>query len=95
MKRALATEPQVNIDIAGPHQMRSGAVVLLCTDGIVEAMDAGGKQFGVARLKELIRKNLALPIAELVKKIGDEVQAHYVAEAPDDDLTVLALRRTA
>jgi len=39
LTRALATEPQVNIDISGPHRMRSGAVVLLCTDGIYRVLD--------------------------------------------------------
>ena len=79
------TGPTIKIDV--------GDLVVLCTDGIVEAMDAGGKQFGVTRLKDLIRKNLTLPIGELAQKIGGEVQAHYQADAPDDDLTVLVLRR--
>ncbi len=75
--------------------MEVGDMVLLCTDGIVEAMDVTGKQFGVKRLKEFVRKNLALPLTELVFKIGEEVQGHYEGDAPADDLTVLAVRRTA
>jgi len=79
------TGPTIRLDV--------GDVVVLATDGIVEAMDTHGKQFGLARLKDFVRKNLALPLTELVTKIGDEVKAHYQAEAPADDLTVLALRR--
>jgi phosphoserine phosphatase RsbU/P len=79
------TGPTIRLDV--------GDIVVLATDGIVEAMDPHGKQFGLARLKELVRKNLALPLERLVATIGDEVKAHYQAEAPADDLTVLAIRR--
>lgn len=80
------TGPTIRLDV--------GDVVLLCTDGIVEAMDAKGKQFGLKRLKEIIRRELNRPLQELVNCIGAEVQSHYVGDAPDDDLTVLAVRRT-
>lgn len=80
------TGPTIKIDV--------GDIVLLCTDGIVEAMDATGKQFGVKRLKEFVRKNLSLSLPHLVLKIGEEVQSHYPGDAPADDLTVLAVRRT-
>lgn len=81
------TGPTIKLDV--------GDIVVLCTDGIVEAMDAGGKQFGLTRLKDLVRKNAALPMQELAKKIGAEVQGHYKTDAPADDLTVLVLRRNA
>ena len=47
------------------------------------------------RLKEIIRRNLNLPLSELVQKIGEDVKAYYVGEVPADDLTVLAVRRMA
>jgi serine phosphatase RsbU (regulator of sigma subunit) len=56
-------------------------------------MDIGGRQFGTKRLKEVIRRNLARPLEELVEKIGEDVKAYYVGEVPADDLTVLAVRR--
>lgn len=80
------TGPTIRVDV--------GDVVLLCTDGIVEAMDAKGKQFGYKRLKDIVRRELNRPLEELVNVIGAEVQSHYVGDAPDDDLTVLAVRRT-
>jgi serine phosphatase RsbU (regulator of sigma subunit) len=68
-------------------------LVLLGTDGIVEAMDQGGNQFGTDRLKQLIRRLAHTPLPELVRNIGREVELHYVGDSPPDDLTVLALRR--
>jgi serine phosphatase RsbU (regulator of sigma subunit) len=68
-------------------------LVLLGTDGIVEAMDQSGNQFGADRLKQLIRRLAGVPLPTLVRTIGREVELHYVGDSPPDDLTVLALRR--
>ncbi len=73
--------------------MAQGDLVLLCTDGIVEAMDERGQQFGVKRLHELIRRYARGPVRTLVQRIGAEVSSHYESEAPSDDLTILAIRR--
>jgi serine phosphatase RsbU (regulator of sigma subunit) len=69
--------------------------MVLATDGIVESFDQRGQQFGEERLKQLMVKLARAPIQELVRSIGREVELHYVGDSPPDDLTVLALRRTA
>jgi serine phosphatase RsbU (regulator of sigma subunit) len=76
-----------------PLQLEVGDLIVLGTDGIVEAMDQRGKQFGVARLQQIIARLADAPLPELVRNIGREVELHYVGESPPDDLTVLALRR--
>jgi sigma-B regulation protein RsbU (phosphoserine phosphatase) len=68
-------------------------LIVLGTDGIVEAMDQRGAQFGVERLQQIIARLASAPLPELVRSIGREVELHYVGESPPDDLTVLALRR--
>ena len=68
-------------------------LIVLGTDGIVEAMDQRGSQFGVERLQQIISRLANAPLAELVRSIGREVELHYVGDSPPDDLTVLALRR--
>jgi serine phosphatase RsbU (regulator of sigma subunit) len=79
---------------AGPPQkFESRDLLLLVTDGIIEAMDSRGEQFGVERLQKLVQKLAAAPIQELARGIGREVELHYVGDSPPDDLTVLALRR--
>jgi phosphoserine phosphatase len=78
----------------GPQlSMHKGDLLVLATDGIVESFDAGGEQFGVERLKQLLGKLAKAPIQELVRSIGREVELHYVGDSPPDDLTVVALRR--
>jgi phosphoserine phosphatase len=71
-----------------------GDLVFFCTDGVVEAMDGDGKQFGQHRLQELIRQHPQTPVQQLVAAIGAAVSSHYVGDSPPDDLTILVARRT-
>ena len=75
--------------------MHPGDIVILGTDGIVEAMDQRGTQFGNERLQECILKGAAGPLPELVRNVGRAVELHYVGDSPPDDLTLLAVRRNA
>lgn len=78
-----------------PVVLDRGDLVVLCTDGIVEAMDDDRQQFGQARLEQIIRENATAPVAEIVRLVGENVEQHYVGESPPDDLTILAARRNA
>ncbi|MDX1947633.1 MAG: SpoIIE family protein phosphatase [Pirellulaceae bacterium] len=75
--------------------LAEGDLLVLTTDGIVESFDQQGSQFGVERLQGLIRQLARAPLDDLVRAIGREVELHYVGDSPPDDLTILALRRTA
>lgn len=81
--------------LAAPLQLERGDLLVLCTDGIVEAMDAAGEQFGRARLEALIRAHRDEPLQQLLDRIGAAVTAHYEGDTPPDDLTILAARRKA
>ena len=70
-----------------------GDIVLLCTDGIVEAVDRDGKPFGEERLRQIIRSARNDTAEQLVRQIGTAVEAFYEGDGPSDDLTVLGLRR--
>jgi serine phosphatase RsbU (regulator of sigma subunit) len=78
---------------AKPIEIGLGDLIFFCTDGVVEAPDASGEQFGNRRLMELIRDHRDLPVRRLVEMIGAAVGEHYVGESPPDDLTILAARR--
>jgi phosphoserine phosphatase len=76
-----------------PLVLERGDLILLCTDGIVEAMNDEHQQFGQARLEEIVREHASAPVDEIVSRIGESVEGHYVGESPPDDLTILAARR--
>lgn len=71
-----------------------GDVFVFCTDGIYDAMNAAGEEFGVERVVDLVRTTRTAPAAAIVDAIVDAVRA-FEGEAPQaDDLTVVAVKIT-
>ena len=74
-------------------QPREG--IVLYTDGITEASDAAGEQFGPARLHAFLRQSQA-PSAQLLIAALDEAVRTFVGAAPaSDDVAYLVIRREA
>lgn len=84
---------QCEYPVAQPLEIRTGDLVLLCTDGIVEAADQDRELFGTRRLREAIRELADSPLEELVARLGRRVEDFAHREHPADDLTILAIRR--
>jgi serine phosphatase RsbU (regulator of sigma subunit) len=78
-----------------PIDLGPGDMLVLCTDGIVEAMDSDGRPFGQGRLVELLRELAGGPVSDLVERVGRAVEEHYAGSSPPDDLTILVVRRRA
>ncbi len=76
-----------------PFVMEPGDLLLLCTDGIVDALNPAGEHFGEERLRQLIRQSRKASAEELVKQIAAAVMAHVGDQTPSDDLTILAVKR--
>lgn len=68
-------------------RLQSGDQVLLYTDGILEATNRNGEEFGISRLGESFRK----PAASAQSILGD-VQRFAQGAALADDVTAVALR---
>jgi serine phosphatase RsbU (regulator of sigma subunit) len=69
-----------------------GDLVFFYTDGINEAHGKDGEQYGEDRLLELITDIRDLPAEEITKKVVEDVQNFAVADMPQDDMTVVALK---
>ena len=76
-----------------PFTVDVGDLMVFCTDGVVEALDRDGQRFGRARLEEIVRAALPLPVTQIVGRVGAAVQDHYGGGSPPDDLTILTVRR--
>jgi sigma-B regulation protein RsbU (phosphoserine phosphatase) len=75
-------------------ELRPGDVLVLCTDGITEAMAPDDALFGEHRLVDELRRHGALPAREILAAI-ERVVAGFTAGAPQaDDATLLVLRCT-
>ena len=74
-------------------EMKTGDCLLLYTDGINEAENAAGDQFGLDRLQEVFRCAAPEGPAAVLRSIQDEVQAHVQGHPQSDDITVIAIQR--
>lgn len=70
--------------------MEPGDVLCLYTDGIIEAHDEEGVEFGLERLVERVRVNRARPAQEIVQEVLAAVEAW--GEEGEDDRTVVIVR---
>src|SRR5712664_1107443 len=67
-------------------RMSPGDSVLFCTDGITDAFDKDGEQFGVERLQELCRDQRHLSPTELLGKIFSAVEEFSRGREQHDDM---------
>jgi phosphoserine phosphatase RsbU/P len=70
-----------------------GDLLVIYTDGVTEAADASGNEFGEERLIETVCKNRELPPAHLVSAIQRAVQGFSDGEQFDDLTLVVARAR--
>ena len=70
-----------------------GATLVIYSDGITEAFNADGEEFGDARVLRTLAANAAADAAATCQALVDAVRQHAPGTA-SDDITVLALKRT-
>jgi sigma-B regulation protein RsbU (phosphoserine phosphatase) len=78
------------------HELRlaPGQTLLLYTDGWTEA-DREGEEYGIGRAAAAFRRGASLPLPELLAACRDDVDRFLGGSPRSDDLTLLAVRRTA
>jgi sigma-B regulation protein RsbU (phosphoserine phosphatase) len=80
---------EVSFDLA------SGDVFVFCSDGIFEAADAQGEEFGAARLIAVVERCKTGTARHMVDEIFAEVQAFRGETPANDDMTAVAIRITS
>lgn len=71
-----------------------GNLVVMYTDGVTEATNMLGEEFGTDRIKEIVEGNREASCKELCDLIFKAVEEHTEAAPPKDDRTVLVLKKT-
>ncbi len=74
--------------------LRAGDLFVFCTDGVFEAMDAEGREFGSARVIQTLAAARGGTAQEIVDTIFTAVQGHRGSTPPNDDTTVVAISIT-
>jgi sigma-B regulation protein RsbU (phosphoserine phosphatase) len=72
--------------------IEQGDVVLLTTDGIIEAANDAGEQFGLARLRSIVAENAGRNAREVVEAVCDAVDTFVRGRPLRDDATLVALK---
>ena len=70
-------------------EMKYGDRLYMWSDGIIEAANAHGDMFGDARLMQLFRNALPVPVCSRV--LGEDVLAFIGDQQASDDLTLIEL----
>ena len=66
---------------------------MLFSDGVTEAQDEAGEEFGEARLLEVLRDGVGATVGDLVAGVFAAIDA-FAGGAPQfDDITMLMVRR--
>ena len=71
----------------------SADVLLLFTDGITEAENDAGEQYGIERLCDSLQRNLAQDAKHIQRAIVEDVMAFIGKQTVFDDLTLLVIKR--
>jgi serine phosphatase RsbU (regulator of sigma subunit) len=75
-------------------RLSSGDLVAIFSDGITEATNAGGEEFGEARLQRVLDVHAGRPAPELCALVLEAVQEYLAGEPPQDDMTIVVARAT-
>jgi sigma-B regulation protein RsbU (phosphoserine phosphatase) len=68
--------------------------LLLYTDGVTEALDANGDEFGPERMIECVRASAPGGAAAVITGLIDELRRFVGAQPQNDDITLIAIRKT-
>jgi len=73
--------------------MHPGDVLLLYTDGVVEAEGADGEEYGIERLMRSVERLHEMEAEKLVAAIVDELDAFSSGNPQIDDITLIAIAK--
>lgn len=88
---ALGVIEQVDLDEV-ELELKRGDTVVLYTDGVTEALNEAGEEFGSARLMAVLRAQSGSSARELIAQIRDAIQTFTGNQPQFDDITLMVLK---
>jgi PAS domain S-box-containing protein len=88
----LAVSADIDFPTQGPYRLESGDLLLLTTDGIIEAMSTRGEYFGTERMLAALRSHCNLPACEVVAGLCKEVREFIQPAEAADDITAVIVK---
>jgi sigma-B regulation protein RsbU (phosphoserine phosphatase) len=78
----------VETRVLGPHEL-----LFLHSDGLSEARDALGQEFGDARIEAALRRWVVLPAPTLASQMAADMHRFLGVATAEDDVSVAVIRR--
>ncbi len=74
-------------------ELPAGGLLLVYTDGVVDALSPNGERFGVEQMLDVVRSLIGRPASEVQARLLAELQQFMGHQPQFDDVTLLAVRR--
>jgi sigma-B regulation protein RsbU (phosphoserine phosphatase) len=74
------------------RQLEPGDLLVMFTDGVIEAPNPEGSEFGEARLVEILTRHHDVALETLMDRVIDAVAGWKGAGPPHDDVTLVLAR---
>jgi sigma-B regulation protein RsbU (phosphoserine phosphatase) len=74
--------------------LERGDVLVLYTDGVTEALDAEGYEFGLERMIQSVRASAPEGASAMVTRVIEDVRNFAGSQPQNDDITLIAIRKT-
>ena len=73
-------------------QLEPGDVLVMFSDGVTEALNPAGEEYGEARLIDEMTEQRTAPLGDVLQRVIASVQAFAAGASQSDDVTVLVVR---
>ena len=91
-RRAARIVPRARRTTSSPSRCTPGDLFVFCSDGVSEAMNVNGEEFGAARLIDVVEQSRELAPRAIVDAIFAAVETFRDGFPPNDDMTAVAVR---
>ena len=77
-----------------PIRLERDDCLVLYTDGVTEALDADGNEFGVERTMQSVRASAGHGAQAIIARLIDDLRNFVGSHPQNDDITLIAIRKT-
>ncbi len=83
----------IDFETVVQHDFAPGDFAVITTDGIFEAVNKAGDQFGIDRMKETLKRDSGLPAEKMVSNLCHAVDEFTAGLAQADDITAVIIKK--
>ncbi len=85
--------PELALRQTQPIPLAAGSLAVFLTDGIPEAVDPAGQEFGIQRMLAVIRRYRTAPAREIIEHVREAVLSFSGSAEQFDDQTIIICKR--